>query len=278
MWLPPAASPVRSASLGADSDVKSTNCHVIAAGRGLQRGLGLAALDRFPLRGLKKTLAHSASGGKVNDRFYSKYVPPPADIPNRAKVRTVFLDRDGVINEKAREGEYICSTSELHLLPGVPESIARLNRAGLRTIVVSNQRGIAKGLYTAEAVNGIHEAIQETLRKHGARLDAFFICPHDKDQCHCRKPLPGMFEQAVTAFPGVKADESVMIGDSFVDIEFGRRLGMPTILIEGDPARHKPDLVEAIRLADWRVSSLPGAVDLVLGRRADAPCGMIPCE
>jgi D-glycero-D-manno-heptose 1,7-bisphosphate phosphatase len=110
--------------------------------------------------------------------------------------------------------------------------------------------------------------IQELLGTHGARLDAFLFCPHDKDECRCRKPLPGMFEQAVKTFPGVRADESVMIGDSLVDIEFGRGLGMPVMLIEGDPGRHKADLVEAVRLADWRVSSLAEAVDLLLGSRS----------
>lgn len=205
--------------------------------------------------------------GKLSRRFYSGYVSRLADIPNFAKIRTVFLDRDGVINEKAPEGEYVFSVAELHLLPGVPESIARLNRAGLRTIVVSNQRGIAKGLYTVQDVEEIHKFIQQSLLKQGARLNAFFICPHDTDECECRKPMPGMFQQAVQAFSEVRADESVMIGDSFVDIEFGRRLGMPTILIEGSPERHKPDLVEAIRLADWRVSSLPEAVGLLLNGR-----------
>lgn len=203
----------------------------------------------------------------MNGRLYSDYVSAPADIPNLANVRTVFLDRDGVINEKTPEGEYICSAAGLHVLPGVPQAIARLNQAGLRTVVVSNQRGIAKGLYTANDVEAIHSALREALAAHGARLDAFFICPHDSGECQCRKPLPGLFEQAVKALPEVRADQSVMIGDSFADIEFGRRLGMPTILIEGDPARHKPDLVEAIRLADWRVSSLPEAAELLLGRR-----------
>jgi D-glycero-D-manno-heptose 1,7-bisphosphate phosphatase len=194
-------------------------------------------------------------------------VSRPADIPNLAKIRTVFLDRDGVLNKKAPEGEYVGSVRELHLLPAVPESIARLNRAGLRTIVVSNQRGISKGLYTADDVQEIHSAIQEQLGKHGARLDAFLVCPHDLDECDCRKPLTGMFEQAAQAFPEVKANESVMIGDSFVDIEFGRRLGMPTILIQSDPIGHKPDYGEAIRLADSLVSSLSEAVDLLLSRR-----------
>jgi D-glycero-D-manno-heptose 1,7-bisphosphate phosphatase len=204
---------------------------------------------------------------KVDDGLYSDYVPQPVELSDLAKIRTVFLDRDGVINEKVPEGKFICSPAELHVLPGAPQAIARLNQAGLRTLVVSNQRGIAKGLYTAEDVEAINRALQETLAMHGARLDAFFICPHDKDECQCRKPLPGLFEKAVKAFPGVRADESAMIGDSFVDIEFGRRLGMPTILIEGDPALHKPDLVEAIRLADWRVSSLPEAAELLLGGR-----------
>jgi D-glycero-D-manno-heptose 1,7-bisphosphate phosphatase len=203
--------------------------------------------------------------GKLNRRLYSDYVPRPAQIPTLANIHTVFLDRDGVINEKAPEGEYICSPAELHLLPGVPQSIARLNRAGLRTVVVSNQRGIAKGLYNEDDVKEIHRAIQTAVARHGAKLDAFFICPHGQDECRCRKPLPGMFEQAAKAFPGVRAEESAMIGDSLVDIEFARRLGMPAILVEGDAARHKSELVEAIRLADWRVSSLSEAVDLLLG-------------
>jgi len=206
-------------------------------------------------------------------------VPSPAVIQNSAKIRTVFLDRDGVINRKAPEGEYIRSVGELEVLPGVPQAVARLNGAGLRTIVLSNQRGIAKGLYSAEDVEAIHEAIQRALARHGAKLDAFFVCPHDKDQCLCRKPLPGMFEQAVKTFCEVRADESVMIGDSLVDIEFGRRLGMRTILVgdalelDGDdsgrtglhrPGLNRPGLDEAVRLADRRVDSLPAAVDLLL--------------
>jgi D-glycero-D-manno-heptose 1,7-bisphosphate phosphatase len=190
-------------------------------------------------------------------------VPDPDRSRNLTQVRTVFLDRDGVINEKAPEGEYVCSPAEVRVLPGVPEAIARLNRAGLRTVVVSNQRGIARGLYTAADVEAIHEAIVKAIAGHGARLDAFFYCPHDLDECRCRKPLPGMFEQAAKAFPGLRADESAMIGDSYSDIEFGRRLCMTTILVEGDQKR--PDLAEAARIADWRVSSLPDAVDLLPG-------------
>ena len=88
---------------------------------------------------------------------------------------TVFLDRDGVLNEKMPEGTYVTSWDDFHILPGVPEAIARLNRAGLRVIVVSNQRGIALGLYSAADVEAIHLAFQRLLNSQGAHIDAFFI-------------------------------------------------------------------------------------------------------
>ena len=87
---------------------------------------------------------------------------------------TVFLDRDGVLNQKMPEGRYVASWKDFHILPGVPEAIVRLNQAGLRVIVVSNQRGIALGLYTAEDVNEIHSRLQRLLGAHGAHIDAFF--------------------------------------------------------------------------------------------------------
>lgn len=218
-----------------------------------------------PYAGQRREDRRRVACQKLKRKFYSDYVPAPSDRPSLAGIHTVFLDRDGVINEKAPEGEYIRNAAGLHLLQGVPQAIARLNRAGLRTVVVSNQRGVALGLYTERDVEQIHQAIQDKLAEDGALLDAFFFCPHDKGECECRKPFPGMFEQAVKAFPEIRAEESVMIGDSLVDIEFGRRLGMPAILIEGDPERHKPDLAEAVRLADRRVSSLSEAVNLLLG-------------
>jgi D-glycero-D-manno-heptose 1,7-bisphosphate phosphatase len=203
--------------------------------------------------------------GSNQTHCYSVTVPSPVDRQRLTNIRTVFLDRDGVINRKAPEGSYVSRPEEFQLLAGVPEAIARLNRAGLRTIVVSNQRGVALGLYSAADVDAIHQVLTNKLAAQGARLDAILYCPHDSNECGCRKPLPGMFEEAVRRFPEICADESVMIGDALVDIEFGRRLGMATILIEGDAALHKPDLVEAANMADWRMNSLLAAVDLVLG-------------
>jgi len=133
--------------------------------------------------------------------------------------------------------------------------------------VVSNQRGIALGKYTAADVEDIHSALQRVLATQGAHVDAFFFCPHDKKQCNCRKPLPGLFEQAAAAFPEIQAATSVMIGDSLSDIEFGRRLGMRTIFIEGEPERRKPGAEAALALADQHFADLPEAVEHLLANR-----------
>ena len=106
--------------------------------------------------------------------------------------------------------------------------------------------------------------MQELLKTHGAHVDGFYFCPHDKQQCNCRKPLPGLFEQAVAQSPEITAATSVMIGDSLSDIEFGRRLGMLTVFIEGDPKHQKPGAEAARSLADLRFSSLAEAVEVLL--------------
>ena len=175
-------------------------------------------------------------------------------------LKTVFLDRDGVINKKMPEGEYVRSTADFHLLPGVPDAIARLNRVGARVIVVSNQRGVALGLYTTEAVDSIHANLQNELRSSDAHIDAFFYCAHDKGSCGCRKPLPGLFEQAKARFPDITPETSIMIGDSSSDIKFGRMVGMRTIWIEGVEANKKPGWEEAAALADASFGSLSEAV------------------
>jgi D-glycero-D-manno-heptose 1,7-bisphosphate phosphatase len=177
-------------------------------------------------------------------------------------LRTVFLDRDGILNEKRPEGEYVTRWEEFRVLPGVPEALRRLNDAGLRVVVVSNQRGIARGLYRAADVDAMHTEFQRLLARRGAHIDAFFICPHEKGECNCRKPLPGLFEQAAARFPAITAATSAMVGDSLSDIEFGRNLGMVTIFIQG---RGKTPRAEgAAELADLRCASLAEAVEALL--------------
>jgi D-glycero-D-manno-heptose 1,7-bisphosphate phosphatase len=183
------------------------------------------------------------------------------------EVHTIFLDRDGVLNEKMPEGSYVRSAAEFHPLPGVAEAIGRLNRAGKRVLVVSNQRGIALGLYTVADVEAIHSVLQSWLESHGAHVDGFYFCPHDKGQCNCRKPLAGMFHQAVADFPEITAASSAMIGDSLSDIEFGRRMGMLTVFIAGGAEQRKTGADAALELADLHCGSLLEAVDALLDKR-----------
>jgi D-glycero-D-manno-heptose 1,7-bisphosphate phosphatase len=183
-------------------------------------------------------------------------------------LRTVFLDRDGVLNRKLPEGRYVSSPDLFQPLPGVPAAIARLNRAGIRVLVVTNQRGISLGHYTVADVKAVHTAFEKALAAHGAHVDAFYFCPHDKEQCNCRKPLPGLYRHALKDFPDVSGQSSAMVGDSWSDIEFGRRLGMMTVFVEGNPELEKPGADAARELADLRAASLSEAVDALLADRA----------
>lgn len=181
-----------------------------------------------------------------------------------AGIDYVFLDRDGVINRKMAEGEYVSHWDRFHLLPGVEQAIAALNRSGRKVIVVTNQRGVALGYYSAADVEALHEQLQHHLAQHGARIDAFYYCPHDKNQCACRKPQTGLFEEAFRDFPQASATNSIVIGDSLSDIEAARNLGAPSIFIQGDPEFQKPGAEKAALAADAAADSLLEAVNRFL--------------
>jgi D-glycero-D-manno-heptose 1,7-bisphosphate phosphatase len=179
-------------------------------------------------------------------------------------VRYVFLDRDGVLNRKMPEGAYVTDWSQFEWLPGAVEAIARMNRAGMTVIVVSNQRGIALGLFTDDQLELIHKNMLAHLAQHGARLDAIYYCPHDVGECRCRKPDLGLFEQARKDFPQASADNSVVIGDSLSDMQAGERLGMRTIFIQGEADRQKAGAAAAAESADAVAGSLLEAVELLV--------------
>jgi D-glycero-D-manno-heptose 1,7-bisphosphate phosphatase len=170
-------------------------------------------------------------------------------LPGLDPSGVVFLDRDGTINTKAPDGDYVKRPVELKVLPGAARAIRRLNDAGVTVIIVSNQRGIALGRMTEADLAAVHSELADTLQTAaGAHVDAIFHCPHDLGQCDCRKPGIGMFTQARERFPWIDLNRSVMIGDSASDIEAGTALGMRTVWV----GRDVPDLA--------------GAVDEVLGR------------
>ena len=145
--------------------------------------------------------------------------------------KAVFLDRDGVINRKAPEGDYVVRWEDMKILPGVQEGIALLNRSGYLVIVASNQRCVAKGLISATDLEALHRRLSEYLSASGAALDAIYYCPHENDPpCDCRKPQPGMLLAAARDHQ-IDLGASWMVGDSTADIEAGRKVGCRTVLV-----------------------------------------------
>ncbi|MCD6427465.1 MAG: HAD family hydrolase [Caldisericaceae bacterium] len=144
---------------------------------------------------------------------------------------TIFLDRDGVINEKAPEGDYIKSPEELKLIEGAAEAIKYFNDKGFLVIIITNQRGIGKGVMTKEDFEKVMNKLRKELAKKGAHIDAYYYCPDTDENSPCRKPNIGMFLQAKKDFPEINFRNSFVIGDSLKDIKAGKKIGAKTILL-----------------------------------------------
>lgn len=149
--------------------------------------------------------------------------------------RAVFLDRDGTINV---EKEYLHRPEDFEFIPGAPQAIRLLNDAGFCVVVVTNQSGVARGYYDEAAVERLHRYMDDELACFGARVDAYYFCPHHpghgsgiyKRECACRKPLPGMLVQAAADLT-IDLTESWIIGDKLADVEAGLRAGCRPLLV-----------------------------------------------
>ncbi len=141
------------------------------------------------------------------------------------KRRCVFLDRDGVINAAPPAGEYILRWEEFRILPGISDWIRLFNALGILVIVVTNQRCVALGLLAAAGLDEIHCRMRDELARMGARLDDVLCCPHDEGTCDCRKPKPGLIDQACGKWE-IDLEGSLLIGDSDTDRELAQRTGL----------------------------------------------------
>jgi D-glycero-D-manno-heptose 1,7-bisphosphate phosphatase len=142
----------------------------------------------------------------------------------------VFLDRDGVINERL-PGAYVRTWAEFRFLWGVRAGLRLLHDAGYLLIAVTNQRGIGRGLMSEGDLAEVHRRMQADLALAGAALDDILHCPHDlAADCDCRKPRPGMLVRAI-ARHAIDPARSWIVGDSSSDLEAGRALGIPGILV-----------------------------------------------
>lgn len=181
-------------------------------------------------------------------------------VIHKTMQRGVFLDRDGTIN---REIGYLYKIEDFEFLPGVPEAIRLLNENGYQVVVVTNQAGIARGYYRENDVVLLHDYINGELQKAGARIDAFYFCPHHptagqgpyRTDCDCRKPKPGMILKAGNDL-GIDPARSFMIGDKNDDLLAGRLAGCSPILVKTGYGRLQNPLDFEVRQADTLLAAV----------------------
>jgi D-glycero-D-manno-heptose 1,7-bisphosphate phosphatase len=173
-------------------------------------------------------------------------------------MKLVILDRDGVINQDS--DQFIKNPDEWKPIPDSLDAIARLNHAGYRVVVASNQSGIGRGLFDMAALNAINDKMYRTLAHVGGRIDALFYCPHAADAgCECRKPKPGMFHDIARRF-NVDLAGVPSVGDSLRDLQAAAAVGaQPILVLTGKGAKTRAagglpegtavyaDLAEAVR-------------------------------
>lgn len=148
------------------------------------------------------------------------------------KISAVFLDRDGVINEKI-EGSYVTQWDEFKFMPDAAAAINLLNERKIPVYIISNQSGIGRGKMTHEDLEKVHRVMQEVLAAEGAHIDDIFVCPHAlEDNCECRKPKPGLLLEAKKKHKAIDFNTAWFIGDAESDVEAGKAVSCRTHLLK----------------------------------------------
>ncbi|OGQ56331.1 MAG: hypothetical protein A3J24_07735 [Deltaproteobacteria bacterium RIFCSPLOWO2_02_FULL_53_8] len=175
------------------------------------------------------------------------------------KTLTVFLDRDGTINI---DTGYLADPAQLCLIDGAAGAIRRLNEAGIKVIVVSNQSGVGRGFFTYADAMAVNERLVELLAASGARLDGIYYCPHlPDDGCRCRKPATGLVMDAAREH-AIEIKRSCMVGDKASDIRLARNLGIKAILVLTGNGRE--ELKKSTSAPDYVANDLADAVQWIL--------------
>ncbi|MDM7463195.1 D-glycero-beta-D-manno-heptose 1,7-bisphosphate 7-phosphatase [Tepidimonas taiwanensis] len=169
-------------------------------------------------------------------------------------LRLVVIDRDGTLNQDPED--FLHGPDDWQPLPGALEAIARLNEAGWRVVVASNQAGLGRGLFDLDTLNAIHARMHKAVAQAGGRIEAVFFCPHaPEDACDCRKPAPGLFRQIAARF-GTSPSQLVVVGDSVRDAGAGVAAGCDThLVLTGQSAAWRgvgrpPGVPQAVALHD----------------------------
>lgn len=164
-------------------------------------------------------------------------------MENTKPYNTLFLDRDGVINRQ-RPHDYVKSVDEFIFLYGVLEALRLLEPLFTHIVIVTNQRGVGKGVMSQTDLDNVHAYMLEEVAKQGGRIDKIYVCTDTSNSSINRKPNTGMATQAKQDYPDIDFSRSMMAGDSFSDMEFARRAGIPRFLI-GEKYEQSEDTFKA---------------------------------
>jgi D-glycero-D-manno-heptose 1,7-bisphosphate phosphatase len=178
-------------------------------------------------------------------------------------VRAVFLDRDGTVNT---EENFLADPELIRLEPAAPAGLRALRQAGFLLVVVSNQSGVARGLFDERTVRRLNDALEAALEREGVKVARYYFCPHHPAgtvekyavDCPCRKPAPGMLLEAAGELD-IDLAASYTVGDRARDLEAGRRAGTRTVLVTTGYGVHAEDEVLEMRLADYVARDLEDA-------------------
>jgi histidinol-phosphate phosphatase family protein len=168
------------------------------------------------------------------------------------KTWTLFLDRDGVINHEKKDS-YVLNRGEFRFYDGVKESVRTLSDVFGTVVIVTNQKGVGKGLMTNEDLDVIHACMVTNIVEAGGRIDKIYYCDSLDNNCFDRKPNPGMAFQAKKDFSEIDFNKSIMVGNKLTDMQFGRNAGMFTVFVNTTD----PHVVTPSPLIDFRCNDLP---------------------
>ena len=166
-------------------------------------------------------------------------------------IKYLLLDRDGVLNKKPDEGQYVTSVSEFARIPAAFELLAYCKNNGIKIFVVTNQQGVARQIMSLQDVHSIHDYMQNELIKQWLQIDGFYLCPHHRNEnCPCRKPKPWLINQILSDYPDIQKDECLLIGDSDTDIQAAARAWIVSYKIQSDALwEHVPTIISLLSQA-----------------------------
>ncbi|OBZ14193.1 hypothetical protein A8L34_09540 [Bacillus sp. FJAT-27264] len=180
---------------------------------------------------------------------------------------TVFMDRDGVINRNIENG-YVTSWDQFVWLPGAVESIAFLYKQSWNIFITTNQACIGKGIVDQREISGIHNCMQDELRRSGSKITQFYVCPHTSEmKCNCRKPKPGMLLEAKEEH-SLDLSSCYFIGDSINDMIAANSVGCTTVLVRTGLGKSHEKNIRLLQLADYYCNNITEAVHIIIWKES----------